>query len=470
MTSLPPLRPLDGLQQMMLRWEEFHPLNAAHIIELGETVAPELATEALHEALRTLRLPLVEFSNNRTQVRYLDADFDGAPAIEVVVVPDDGTGDVTTRETLDDLLNRPFPDEGPHWAFRFAIIDPATGPTRLLIGYRHAVSDSRGVSLIARCWLRTLFGLSQAGDALNREAPSSDALFPEQLAPKRALWRLGLSVRELTQSLTCRRPFPTRSEPYRIVADTHGTRLSLARVKQSARTFDVTVQDLFFAALFEGLSLLGADQPRAWFRRCTALYATIDLRKESPVPLDDAFGQWLASLTVRVPTDPALPFADRARLVADQTRAAKASREYRAHAPQLATMARLWDSFPRWYNRISGPRLFPVTSLVSNVNLSDFLDREIAAGFVADYQRFTGTGILTPMMAGLTTVGAHINLTTTRHSNVFDTAQHDLLLRHTRRRLEGDLPDVISPWMFHDAEDAPSSLPPEPQRRHLPVG
>ena len=26
---------LSGLQKMMLRWEEFHPVNAAHVVRLG---------------------------------------------------------------------------------------------------------------------------------------------------------------------------------------------------------------------------------------------------------------------------------------------------------------------------------------------------------------------------------------------------------------------------------------------------
>ncbi len=61
---------------------------------------------------------------------------------------------------------------------------------------------------------------------------------------------------------------------------------------------------------------------------------------------------------------------------------------------------------------------------------------------MTDYHRFTGTGIITPMMAGLTTTGPHANLTSTRHTDVFTEDEHRLLMRHIEHRLAGRLP----PW------------------------
>jgi hypothetical protein len=346
-----------------------------------------------------------------------------------------------------------------HWPFRFAHVAAERGPARLLVVYRHAVSDSRGASLVVRCWLRTLFGLSHTGVAVRRDAPTLEDLFPGELGPHRRGWRLRQSVEELTESLTCRRAAPRHAVRGAIASGFHGARLPVARVKRVASEAGGTVQDALFAAVLEGLCLLWSDQPRRLLRNRLALYATVDLRKEAPVSLDDAFGQWLGSMTVRGAAASGVPFGERVAEVSRQTRAAKASRGYRTHAAQLATMARMWDGLPRWYNRASGPRLFPVTSLVSNVNLSEFLGPELAAGFVTDYHRFTGTGIITPMMAGLTTAGPHANLTSTRHTDVFTEEEHRQLMRHVERRLAGLLPAVATEDAFH-ARDLAEFDPP----------
>jgi len=146
---------------------------------------------------------------------------------------------------------------------------------------------------------------------------------------------------------------------------------------------------------------------------------------------------------------PGSRFSDLVQDISRQTRAIKASREYLAHSTHMSHMARLWDMCPQRYNRVIGPHLFPVMSLISNVNLSEFLAREITAGFVIDYHRFTGTGILTPMMAGLTTVGSNVNLTSTRHTNVFSADEHAWLMHHVERRLLGSLPEVATKATVH---------------------
>lgn len=461
-TSSAPFQSLNGMQQMMLRWEEIHPVNASHVVELGEWVSPSAAQSALDRALEILGLGPVEFSPRRTAYRYHKPE-GSSPCIATYHGAD---ADTVFQAMLDDELNRPFAKYGPEWPFRFAYLSADDGRCWLVVSYRHAVTDARGVLLIARCWLRALFGLSQTGSELSTNAPLLEKLFPGDLGwsktPRRA-WEV---MRELRESFTCFRAPSQSGRPQAIAGGLHARQLSVTTIKTVAKGLAVTVQDLLFAAMLEGLGLLFADDLTGKRRDRIALYAPADLRRNSSEPLDSVMGQYLGSMMVRERITPGRRFSDLVREINRQTQAIKASREYIAHATHLSHMAMLWDMFPERYNRVIGPRLIPITSVVTNVNLSELLSREITAGFVVDYHRFTGTGILTPMMAGLTTVGSNVNLTSTRHTDVFTADQHSQLMRHVERRLIGSLPDVASGVVFHSCSSPPMAAPIKEQRPH----
>jgi hypothetical protein len=453
--------PLNGMQQMMLRWEKIHPLNALHVVELGESVPVEAAQQALDRAIDTLNLGPVEFSKNLRQFRYpQDAQFE-RPRVESLQQEPVQTlsidGDLSRSalsDLLDDHLNRPFAKTGLNWPFRFIHLSTSDRRCYLGVVYRHAVSDSGGIQRIVRCWLRILFGLTQPGTPLRTEAPPLEQLFPKELSWKQFPTRVREIATEIRTSLDCFRVAPARPGTAAIAGALHARQLPLAAIRSTARKEGVTVQDALFAALVEGFRLLFDEDMSLKGRSTLALYASADIRREANADLDDVLGQFLGAITVRVATPTGRSFAQIAAEVTRQSRAIKASRAYLSDALHLQTMARFWDLVPLWLNRAVGPRLFPVMSLISNVNLTDFLAREIAAGFVVDYHRFTGTGILTPMMTGFTTVGSHVNLTTTRHTDTFTADQHTRLIRHVERRLTGQLPEIATRAQF-DAERLP---------------
>lgn len=118
-------------------------------------------------------------------------------------------------------------------------------------------------------------------------------------------------------------------------------------------------------------------------------------------------------------------------------------------------MSRIWDTFPRIANRTVGPFLIPLSGFISNVNLTDFLAEEIACGQVRNYFRFSGTGILTPMMLGITTIGETFNLTTTSQRNVFSREEVSRIVAHIQWRLSGELDDLASQERFHQHSAKP---------------
>ncbi|MFO0061536.1 MAG: hypothetical protein ACK57O_11730, partial [Planctomyces sp.] len=55
----------------------------------------------------------------------------------------------------------------------------------------------------------------------------------------------------------------------------------------------------------------------------------------------------------------------------------------------------------------------------------------LQSGQLLDYSRYTGTGIMTSMMVGLTTCGANCRISTTHHSTLFAESE----IRELRRRV-----------------------------------
>ncbi|HCP12194.1 MAG TPA: hypothetical protein DIT89_07650, partial [Planctomycetaceae bacterium] len=167
------------------------------------------------------------------------------------------------------------------------------------------------------------------------------------------------------------------------------------------------------------------------------LYTPVDLRHETIPPVPEASGQILGGYTLRPRRRRGQSFADFVRQMAAETQQIKRSGVYRFYERHLEFMSNIWDCLPRWGNRVAGPGLVPVSALVSNVNLNTFLCDELASGQLQRYSRYTGTGIMTSMMLGLTTCGNTLEVSSTHHSVLFSQEQAAAIRQRVRYRLLG---------------------------------
>jgi hypothetical protein len=443
-------RSLNGMQKMMLRWEAFHPVNAVHIVEFRDSLSSKEIELAIRRSSRSLRLRPVEFCPRLLQFRYADVAYDSAaefPELEIrrCVHP----ARQALQTILDEQLNRPFGD-GVHWPWRFVQIDVAGSPTCLALVYQHAVTDARGASLVLREIVRSLFGDSLRTPELQIDPPPLRELFPDDLGVRSVPRRIAATMHEFAASSSCYQVRPQAIGVETIFSNVHATTVSTALVKQTARSCGGTVQDLLFAALFEGLGLLFQDRLESSRRKTLAIRAMVDLRRDSCVNVDHALAQLLGCMTVRLRVGPGARFDDIVSRVAQQTRASKERKSYRGYAAQLETMSRLWDCAPQWLNRAFSPRAFPAAGMISNTNLSDFLADEVAASRIGNYFRLTGTGPLSPMMMSVTTVGPALNITTTHHANKFSPSEILWLGSHVQARLTGVWDAMAAPGRVRD--------------------
>jgi len=426
-------RPLNGLQKMMLRWESFHPLNAAHLLTLAGQPDVASVRNAVHAAVQWFLPGPVEFSGDGCSFRclteqspqsYIQLDFhtSGQQPPEQF-----------TNALLQTELNRRFPEESSS-PFRFHIVTTGANRWYLLIIYRHVIQDSRATTALARCMLRHLRGAVPTDAAPPGFARELSTLIPNFKRDGSLGKTLPRVLREICCGCISWRAPRCFAKPDVLVPDTDSELLPLSDVRLTSRDFGVTVHDLLLSATHEAIE---ETVCRSGFRRRIGLYTPVDLRHETIPPVPEASGQILGGYTLRPRRRRGQSFADFVRQMAAETQQIKRSGVYRFYERHLEFMSNIWDCLPRWGNRVAGPGLVPVSALVSNVNLNTFLCDELASGQLQRYSRYTGTGIMTSMMLGLTTCGNTLEVSSTHHSVLFSQEQAAAIRQRVRYRLLG---------------------------------
>ena len=221
-----------------------------------------------------------------------------------------------------------------------------------------------------------------------------------------------------------------------IVCPVQHATLRLDAVKQTARAHGVRIQPLFLASIFEGLSVLLQDELQSGrWRKEIRIQTPVDLRQDHPEYSDDPRGQFLGCIANSISFRQSRSFTEILELLNRESHRLRDSAQASRCLCRMETMAHVWDWVPRSWNRLVSPALFSAAALSSNVNLGNFFAEEVRVGQIASCLRFTGTGILIPLMIGLTTVGEEIFLTMTSHEGAFTTSELQLLMDHLVNRM-----------------------------------
>lgn len=427
-----------GLQKMMLRWEAFHPVNAVHVVFLKAAWQPSELTNAVRSAFQSLGIGPLEI-RNRHWFRYVST---GPSLADVEVQQTPPTESLS--QTMEFALNEPFPS-GPHWPFRFQSRATPDGGTILLVTYRHLISDAFGIAYVLKSILRELFGLKPCCQPLNLDPPPLATLFPRQFGV-RGFWRQRVkTLSEIVTSRSCL-AFPEPDvDDHHMVVTVPPSGISTAVVTEHSREREITVQELLYAALIEALGLELSEHVKSHpHRDRISVYCPTDLRRLAPETLATAFGQCLGGVTVRAPFRLDAAFSEILRAVTTQTEKLRITRSDILYDSQMRTMAAVWDCLPQRINRFLGPTLVPLTGFISNVNLSSLLAEELTTGQVGDYVRATGTGLMVPLMLGVTTLGESLSLSATHRKGALSQCQVDRICQHVRRRLMGEMDETAS--------------------------
>jgi len=147
------LLPLNGFQQMMLRWEQHLPLNAMHLVELKSGPDSRVVADCLSAACSMLGLRRVCVDGaGRNLLWESPLASRTVPAPQVALRSLATAGHENLSRVLNLELNERF-ESGMHWPVRAVQIEQDNHTTFLGLVYHHLVTDARGISLLMREWI-----------------------------------------------------------------------------------------------------------------------------------------------------------------------------------------------------------------------------------------------------------------------------------------------------------------------------
>lgn len=428
---------LNGIQQMMLRWEELHPYNAVQFAYVRDSrIDAASLRNALDLLVAELEFSTVSFCKSRNDSLWLN---------EGTEIPlECQSREELTQTFVESLatheLNRPF-DQNNLCPFRVQLIQANDGKL-IVFTYRHIVSDAVGVAELMR---RTL-QLCVTEDTRRewRLAPESTASAEAESGESASvLRRLCAASRQLIWYRNCWRPSTSDPGSWHFQFLLHSNPLSTKSLKASAHQYGATVQELLIAATMEACHrhVVPAQLQSAPL----AVSTPVDLRRLANRQYEGRFGQFIGSYAVRSRVEKEEEFASLVRNVREQSQRLRDAGEFLQADNGLRLMASIWDWLPQRVNRSLAQRLFPVAAGISNVNLTDLFGTSRGEVEVCNYFRGTCLGVMIPLMVTLTTNGKTYNLTSTHRTAFFSAAQARSVMQHVASRLAGHTPKQEEP-------------------------
>ncbi|MGE5195050.1 MAG: hypothetical protein ACM3U2_21360 [Deltaproteobacteria bacterium] len=425
-------RPSHGLQAMMRRWEQLHPVNAVQIAWLNRTVGIDAVCAAADRVFG--RLTRRRSGPAAHLPPALDPRDHGPAGFEFQHRPFVGDWRTMLEGAVTTELNRPYDDGVPPWRV-FLFESPGCGQF-LALGYRHVIADARSVALVLHEIVRQTVTPSDepAGFEAEPRPESVKDLYPEEFRWRRIPSLPWNPLRELWASRRAFRPPCDDPRDLRMEFRIHGD-VALSGLKAASRRHDATINDLLFAAILEWLARRYPLQRRGR-RPDLAVAALADLTGRSANALPRAFGQYLSQFAVRLQVAPGMPFDEIVRQAARCSQAAKRIGPLIDGARGFDVLAKLWDRIPLLRRPDFLPALIPLLAGVSNVHLGAVVNDGRTASAMSSYFRGTCVTNLVPMMLCLTTVGDSCTLTTTHRPTVFTSADMTALAAHLHERLD----------------------------------
>ncbi len=421
---------LNSFQKTMLQWNHLHAYNAVHVVRMaGELNQPRLSS-VINDLLAQCGLTHLTLDLERETFGY------GGGAGELVVHIVTGGSDplANLAVEMERHLNTPFDLSGEFNPFRFFVV-PEAGSFLLGLVYFHAVADAEAIVLLLR-ELAAAYAGTVARDRtepLERYPKSYDNLLRHQ--PQvigRRLLRLPAQARKLRSSL--RVPV---SDPGNMK---NGLRLftlgreELQGLIVTARTWQLTVNDLLLASLMRSLTPLSGNRAATGRRKNIALGCIVNTRRDLAVDSPRTFGLFLGSFMVTHAVPEGIGLQQLASELRDQTAAIKRHRLYLGTPWELAFARWLLSFFSPVQRKKFYQKNYPLWGGITNMNLNS-LWPGVEAPPPPDYFRAVCTGPVTPLVLSVTTVGDHANIGLTYRTGVFSEAAVEQIQSSLRETL-----------------------------------
>ena len=209
---------------------------------------------------------------------------------------------------------------------------------------------------------------------------------------------------------------------------------SYARLREAAKGFGVTVNDLLFAVVLKVVAPLWGG-PRPGARRCeVAVASVVNVRDDYQGPATEVFGPFLASMRVLHPVPDGVSLAELAASVHAQTTRAKRRKLHYMTLAGLAVAGVLW----RYAGLARRQRIYlkyhPAFAGLTPLNVNHLRRRGSTPD--GDYLRGASTGPMSAMVISVTISGAAMRVGITYRRAALSREEMDRVVGNLMQHIE----------------------------------
>ena len=386
----------------MLRWRDLHPYSAVHMVRVAKPCDPTRLKEQIEARLQAAGLTGLTLDRSRGRF-----EFQGGPTtVELTILPGGDDPRATTRLEIIRQLNLPFARDGRFSPFRFFVID---GGTSFDVGlaYDHFIAGGDSIAVLLRhC-------LDGYGDKRGTDAHSwTPHLYPHTYR-RLFLRHLGSALRGLAYlpelSASARRAYRA---PCHGAADASNGFLcyrvdsaGFEGLRRAARTWGVTVNELFLAMLLSALDPAAAGRRTAARRKQLGVASIVNLRSELESDAHVSFGQFLSSLRISHPVPPGVGLEQLAAAVHSETRRVRTHHLYLQSLLALGVSGFMWRYLSPEQRRCFFAKHYPIWAGITPLYVDPLWGGAPNGTAFSEYVRAVSTGPLSPLVFAITTLG-----------------------------------------------------------------
>jgi NRPS condensation-like uncharacterized protein len=422
---------LNIFQRTMLQWNDLHPYNAIHVVRVPEPLDVEHLRISIGRTLQSLGLSRLNLDRKAGRVRY-----EAGPAgCETQILSGEADPRRVLSAEIERQLNLAFPQNAaPFEPFRFFAVSERDSFSLGLV-YFHPVADAEPVALLLRDIVQTYLAANHPAppEPFHLEAGRTDRLLrhPGQLARKLGSLPAFLSAIRSSRRLRYSDPNDQHNgfACYALEPEI------LPRLLRAAKSWGVTLNDLFLALLLKSVSSQPAGRVRGR-RRNISVGCIVNIRKNLQLEHRRTFGVFLGSFVV---THEVPDGADLRQLAGDihrQTLRIKQGRLYLGTPLEMALGRWLLSLFSTERRKKLYQKHYPLWGGVTNMNMNSLWEPSGTARPL-DYLRAVSTGPVTPLVLSVTTAGDRVNVGLTFRTTVFSAGDIERLKNHFQEALAG---------------------------------
>jgi hypothetical protein len=400
-------------QRMMLRWRDLHPYNAVHAVPLAGKVDRSRLKKAIADVLTRRGITGLCLDPSGRRYAYTTSPVN----VDLEVRDIEGPQDTALGAEMERQINRPFQLADQSLPMRFFVLNNASGGgTWFGIAYDHFIAGGDSLARVLTDVMRAYTTGVLPSEAFDVYPPGYTRLVLRQTgAFLRALARMPELVHDSKRAF---RPcYRDVTDAYNCFAVLRVPEAGVSALRARAKRLGITLHDLMLAVLLQTLSAFAPDRRHGERRSFIGVAAIVNLRSMFGPQVENAFGQFLASLRIAHPVPAGISLDELGLAVHAATSRIKRKRLHLRTLFALMGASIAWPFMDisqrhRFYAK-HYPASAGITMLDSGKYGSD------AAGPAA-YVRAVSTGPLLPAVLAISTCGSQLSIGVSYRRTVYD--------------------------------------------------